>query len=176
MVSLPRLAGLVLLLLQLLGSTVVARAEPITIAIGIDAAFTPFYLANQRGLFKKAGLDVTILRLSQGGEAMDAVIAGQAQLGVAADQTVILRLPRGDVRPIGIVEESGTYLKAAARPGLSDPKEIKKLGIVKGTVSEYSATMMMKKYGLSRDSVTLVAAGAPEFAALVSRGDIDAFF
>lgn len=153
-----------------------ASAQPIRIAIGIDAAFTPFYLAQQRGLFKKAGLDVTIMRLSQGGEAMDAVIAGQADLGVAADQTVILRLPRGDVKPIGILEESGTYLKAVGRPGLADAKDIKKLGIVKGTVSEYSASMMLKKYGLTRETVTLVPSGAPEFAALLSRGDIDAFF
>ena len=153
-----------------------ARAEPITIALGIDAAFTPLFVAQQRGLFKKAGLDVNLVRHAQGGAAMDALIAGQAQLGLAADQTVILRLPRGDIKPIGIIEESGTYLKAAARPGLTDIRDIRKLGVVKGTVSEYSASKMMQKYGLTRDTVTLVSAGAPEFAALVSRGDVDAFF
>lgn len=159
-----------------LGAVSGARAEPITLAIGIDAAFTPIYLAQQRDLFRKAGLDVKVLRLSQGGEAIDAVIAGQAQLGVAADQTVILRLPRGDVKPIGIMEESGTYLKSVARPGIASAKDVKKLGIVKGTVSEYSASMMLKANGLTRETVALVPGGAPELVALLSRGDIDAFF
>lgn len=176
MISFGKLGLAVALALGLLSGGQGAWAEPVRIAIGIDAAFTPFYLAQQRGLFKKAGLDVTIIRLSQGGEAMDAVIAGQAHLGVAADQTVILRLPRGDIKPIGIIEESGTYLKAVGRAGLNDPKDIRKLGIVRGTVSEYSASMLLKKHGLTRETVTFVPSGAPEFAALLSRGDIDAFF
>jgi NitT/TauT family transport system substrate-binding protein len=153
-----------------------AQAEQITIAIGNDAAFSPFYVAQQRGLFAKAGLDVKLLRFGQGGEAMDAMIAGQAQLAGAADQTVILRLPRADMKPLAIYEESGTYLKAVSRNEITDVKQVRKLGIVKGTVSEYSAAKMLETFKLPRDSVQFVASGAPEFPALLARGDIDAYF
>jgi NitT/TauT family transport system substrate-binding protein len=153
-----------------------ARAETITLAIGVDAAFVPFYVAAQRGLFTKAGLDVKLLRFSQGGEAMDAVIAGQAQLAGAADQTAIIRLARADLKPLAIYEESGTYIKAVVRAGIAEPKQIKKLGIVKGTVSEYSASRLLEKFGLTREQVAFVPSGAPEFPALLARGDIDAFF
>lgn len=153
------------------------RAEPIPIAIGNDAAFTPFFVAQQRGLFAKAGLDVKLTRYAQGGEALDAVIAGQAVLGSAADQTTIIRLARTpSLRPLFIYEESGTYLKAVARTGVAGPQDVRKLGIVKGTVSEYSAAKMLETFKLPRDSVQFVASGAPEFPALLARGDIDAYF
>jgi NitT/TauT family transport system substrate-binding protein len=162
--------------LALLAATV-ARAEPIPIAIGNDAAFTPFFVAQQRGLFTKAGLDVKLTRYSQGGEALDAVIAGQAVLGGAADQTTIIRLARTEnLRPLFIYEESGTYLKAVARPAITGPKDVKKLGIVKGTVSEYSAAKMLETFKIPRDGVQFVTSGAPEFPALLARGDIDAYF
>jgi len=155
----------------------IAKAETITVAIGNDAAFAPFFVAAQRGLFTKAGLDVKLVRYAQGGEAMDAVIAGQAQLAGAADQTAMIRLSRTDkLRPLFIYEESGTYLKAVARTGIAGPQDVKKLGIVKGTVSEYSAAKMIETFKLSRDQVQFVPSGAPEFPALLARGDIDAFF
>ncbi|QOZ52521.1 ABC transporter substrate-binding protein [Bradyrhizobium sp. CCBAU 53338] len=153
----------------------VASADPITVSVGIDPAFSPVYVAQQRGLFAKAGLDVKLLRVAQGGEAMDAIIAGQAQLGVAADQTVILRLGRADLRPLAILHDSEDYLRAVARPGVDEPAQVKKMGIVKGTVSEYCASMFAEKYGLG-SNITYVNASGPEFVALLLRGDIDAFF
>ncbi len=75
-----------------------------------------------------------------------------------------------------IYEESGTYIKLAVRPAVSSPKEIKKFGIVKGTSSEYSANLTLKKFGLDPASVTLVPSAPPELPALLARGDIDAYF
>jgi NitT/TauT family transport system substrate-binding protein len=153
-----------------------ARAETINIGLGVDAAYTPFFLAGHRGLFKKAGVDVNLIRFAQGGEAVDAVMAGQTQFSGAADQTTMIRIARGDLRPLVIYEESGTYIKLAVKPSITDPKQIKKFGIVKGTVSEYSAQMALKKYGIDPASVQFVPSGPPELPALLARGDIDAFF
>ncbi|WP_338310983.1 ABC transporter substrate-binding protein [Bradyrhizobium sp. TM239] len=153
----------------------VAAADTITISVGIDPAFSPVYIAQERGLFAKAGLDVKLLRVAQGGEAMDAIIAGQAQLGVAADQTVILRLARADLRPLAILHDSEDYLQAVARSGIDEPSQVKKMGVVKGTVSEYCAAMFAEKYGLE-SALKYVNATGPEFVALLLRGDIDAFF
>jgi NitT/TauT family transport system substrate-binding protein len=152
------------------------RAEVVNIGVGIDAAYTPFFVASHRGLFKKAGVDVNLIRYAQGGEGVDAVIAGQTQLSGAADQTNMIRIARGDLRPLAIYEESGTYIKLAVKPTISDPKQIKKFGIVKGTVSEYSAQMALKKFGIDPATVQFVPSGPPELPALLARGDIDAFF
>jgi len=153
-----------------------SRAEVVNIGVGIDAAYAPFFVANHRGLFKKAGVDVNLIRFAQGGEGVDAVIAGQTQLSGAADQTNMIRIARGDLRPLAIYEESGTYIKLAVKPAISDPRQIKKFGIVKGTVSEYSAQMALKKYGIDPATVQFVPSGPPELPALLARGDIDGFF
>uniref|UniRef100_UPI003100C459 ABC transporter substrate-binding protein n=1 Tax=Neorhizobium sp. EC2-8 TaxID=3129230 RepID=UPI003100C459 len=162
---------------SVLAFTGLANAEPVTMAIGTDAAFASFYLAQERGIFKKHGLEVQFLKFSNGGEAVDAVIAGQAQLAGAADQTTMIRMARGaDLRPTTIYEESGSYLKLVAKSAISDPKQIKTFGVVKGSVSEYSTSLTLSKYGIDPSSVKMVPAGPPELPALFARGDIDAFF
>lgn len=177
MTRLSLLGGLVAGALVLASAIGAVRAETIPIAIGNDAAFAPFFVAQNRGLFTKAGLDIKLTRYAQGGEALDAVVAGQAVLGGAADQTTIIRLARTDgLRPLFIYEESATYLKAVARPAVTGPGDVKKLGIVKGTVSEYSAAKMLETFKIPRESVQFVTSGAPEFPALLARGDIDAYF
>jgi NitT/TauT family transport system substrate-binding protein len=167
------------LALAALGSTLLAaeaRAETITLALGVDPAFTAIYVAQERGLFQKAGLDIKFMRVSQGGDAMDAVVAGQAQLAIAADQTAMIRLPRADIKPIGIISESGKFLEAVVRPGINGVKDIKKIGIVKGTVSEYSAMMMLRNAKIEKSTVEFISSSGPEMPALLLRGDIDAFF
>lgn len=159
------------------GLAATAKAEPVVMAIGTDAAFAPFYLAQQRGIFKKHGLEVEFLKFSNGGEAVDSVIAGQANLAGAAEQTTMIRMARGaDLRPTTIYEESGSYLKLAVKPGITDPKQIKSFGVVKGSVSEYSTSLTMTKYGLDPSAMKIVPAGPPELPALLARGDVDAFF
>ncbi len=76
------------------GIAIPAFAQPINVGVGIDAAYAPFFIASHRGLFKKADLDVNLIRFAQGGEGVDAVIAGQAQLAGASEMTTLVRLPR----------------------------------------------------------------------------------
>ncbi len=154
-----------------------AKAENLVIGVGTDAAYTPFYLALERGIFKKRGLDVTFLKFSNGGDAVDAVVAGQAQFAGAAEQTTMIRMARGaDLRPMVIYEESGSYIKLVTKPDIKEVKQIKSFGIAKGSVSEYSANLSLTKFGVDPATVKMVPAGPPELPALLSRGDIDGYF
>ena len=44
---------------------------------------------------------------------------------------------------LAIYGQSGTYIKFVGKPGLTDPKQAKKLGIVPGSVSEFSTEQML---------------------------------
>lgn len=154
----------------------IASAEPIRIGVGIDASYAPLFIAQQRGLFKQAGLEVEVVRFSQGGEALDAVIGGQTHLSAASEFSTIIRMARGDLRPLAVFEESGTYIKLAARPGIGGPEQIRKFGVVKGSASEYATQRALSAFKLDRASVQLVSAAPPELPALMARGDIDAMF
>jgi NitT/TauT family transport system substrate-binding protein len=153
-----------------------ALAQPIKVGVGIDAAFAPFFVAQQRGLFKQAGLDVTLVRFAQGGEAMDALAAGQVMLGGSAEMTTMVRMSRADLRPLAIYEQSGSYIKLVARSPITEVSQIRKFGIVRGSSSEYAAVRALQKFGVDRQSVQLVPVSPPEMPALLARADIDAYF
>ncbi|HZE45642.1 MAG TPA: NrtA/SsuA/CpmA family ABC transporter substrate-binding protein [Xanthobacteraceae bacterium] len=150
--------------------------EPIKIAIGVDAAFAPFYISKQNKLFEKHGVNVELVQFTQGGDALDAVAAGQMPLGGAAEPTTLIRAARTDIKVLGIYGQSGSYIKFVAKPGITDPKQARKLGVVPGSVSEFATEQMLAKLGVDRKSVELVKAGPPEFPALLARGDVDGYF
>ena len=150
--------------------------EPIKIAIGVDAAFAPFYISKQNKLFEKHGVNVELVQFTQGGDALDAVAAGQMPLGGAAEPTTLIRAARTDIKVLGIYGQSGSYIKFVAKPEITDPKQARKLGVVPGSVSEFATEQMLAKLGVDRKSVELVKAGPPEFPALLARGDVDGYF
>ena len=153
-----------------------AAADTIPIAVGIDPAYVPFFVAKRDGLFQKHGLDVKLVSFSQGGEALDALVAGQVVLTASAEPTAMIRMGRADVRAIAIVEQSGDYLKLAVRGGIADPKQIRTFGSVPGGAMEYLAGISIAKFGLDPATTKTVKAGVPEMPALLARGDIDAFW
>lgn len=150
--------------------------EPVKLAIGVDAAYVAIYLSKQNKLFEKHGVNVEVVQFTQGGDALDAVAAGQMSMGGAAEPTTLIRAARTDIKALGIYGQSGSYIKFVAKPGITDPKEAKKLGIVPGSVSEFSTEQMLSKYGIDPKSVEFIRAGPPEFPALLARGDVDGYF
>jgi NitT/TauT family transport system substrate-binding protein len=150
--------------------------DPVKIGVGVDAAFAPMYLGKQRKLFDKHGVNVEVIQFTQGGDAVDAVVAGQTTMGGAAQPTTLIRAARADIKVLGIFGQSGIYIKLVAAPGISDPKQLKKIGIVPGSVSEYSTERLLSKFGIDPKSVELIKLGPPEAPALLARGDVDGYF
>lgn len=149
---------------------------PITFSVGIDAAYSQVFLAVHDKLFERAGLNVDVRQYPQGGDGLDALVAGQIDVAGSAEPTVLIRSLRADIKVLAVMGQSGKYIKLTARPEIADIKQIKKFGIVPGTVSEFSTAKLLTKYGIAPASVEMVKSGPPEFPALLSRGDVDAYF
>lgn len=149
---------------------------PIRFSVGIDAAYSQVFLAQHEQLFQAAGLTVEVRQYPQGGDGVDAMVAGQMELSGSAEPTVLIRSLRADLRAIAVMGQSGKYIKLTARPGIAEIKQIRKFGIVPGTVSEFSTAKLLTKYGIAPGSVEMVKSGPPQFPALLSRGDVDAYF
>lgn len=153
-----------------------AQSAPIRLGVGSDPVFASFFVAAHEKLFAAEGLDVALQTYTEGGEAMNALIAGQLDLSCSSDTSSIIRLPRGDLRALAVVYQSGRYIKLVGGPKISDPAQIRRWGIVMGSTSEYCARLAMAKYGIDEASVTVVPSGPPELPALLARGDIDGYF
>jgi NitT/TauT family transport system substrate-binding protein len=153
-----------------------AQAAPFIIGAGSDPVFTPWFLMAQEKMFEAAKLNATVQSFTDGGEAMNSLIANQIAFAGSAEPSTILRMTRGPIRPLAIYLQSGTYIKLVARKEITTPDMIRKFGIVPGSVSEYSTGLTLKKYNMNPASVQFVKSGPPEMPALLARGDIDAYF
>jgi ABC-type nitrate/sulfonate/bicarbonate transport system substrate-binding protein len=150
--------------------------EPISLSIGIDSVYAPMFLAQEEGFFEDHGVNVEVKQFAQGGEGMDAMVAGSIDVAGSADSTVLARAGRTDLRALGVfVEDKGNYVKLVTRDDINNPSQIKTIGVVPGSISEYGAFKLMRSEGIDPASVKMVDAGPPEMPALLENGDIDAF-
>ena len=153
-----------------------AQAAPIKIGVGSDPVFASFYLAAHEKMFAAANLDVVVQPLTDGGEALNSLVAQQVHLAAAAEPTHMVRFARAEMRPLAVVYQSGRYIKMVLGKNIDSPEMAKKFGIVAGSVSEYSTLLLLKKLGVAPNTVQMIKSGPPELPALLARGDIDAYF
>ena len=163
-------------LLWLSLSAAPATAEPIRVSVGSDPAFTAFYYASQQKLFEKAGLDVRLSIVTQAGDAMDGLVAGQYDFVAGSESTTMVRAERASLKALGVFWQSASYIKLTADSGIKSPTDIKTIGFVPGSASELSTLKLFTKYGIDPKSVKQLASPPPELPALLLRKDIDAFF
>ena len=133
-----------------------ARAETVRIAVGIDPTFAAFFVAQENNLFSRHGVDAKLVTFGPGGAMVDGMMAGQAVMTASTETTHLVRMPHADIRPLGLVGESGDNLKLVARGDIKDASQIRKLGVVPGSVFEYLPDFSLDKLGIARASLELV--------------------
>ncbi|MFF5494408.1 ABC transporter substrate-binding protein [Streptomyces aquilus] len=145
------------------------------IAVGVDASYAPFFVADAEGLWAKYGIDVDLVQFAKGGEGVDALNAGQVQMAGNSDATTIGLLGQDpDLRSLLVYEDSGRYLKVVLGPDVKSPDKIRKMAVVPG-LSELAATRFLEAKGIKTDSVEFVTADPAEIPALTKKGDVDAY-
>ncbi len=149
--------------------------EPIRVFVGIDTAYAPFFVAKREGIFEDEGINVELTQFTQGGEGVDALIAGQMDAGGSGDATILGKSTHGDIKALAVLQSSGDYLKLVVRKPITDVHEIKTIGIVPGSLSEYAAVQLLKHSDIPESTVKFVPAGPPELPPLLQKGDIDAY-
>ena len=163
-------------LLTCTASLAVDADAPIRLGVGVDPAFSPIYYAVQQKLFDKAGVKVEMLQLAQAADAADGVIAGQNPMAGGSETTMITRAGRGDVRAIAVYGQSGTFIKLVVREGITEPRQLRRIGVVPGSASQFVSGKLLAKYGMDEKAITWVRGAPPEFPALLARGDVDGYF
>lgn len=147
----------------------------VRIGVGIDASYAPFFLAQEKGLFKQAGLNVQVVQFGRGGDAVQAIAGKQVEMAGNSDTTTITLLAQNpDLRALYIYEQSGKYLKVVARPGITSADQIKKMGVVPG-LSDYMAQKYFEANHVDVKNVKFVTAGPPELPQLTKNGTVDAY-
>lgn len=154
-----------------------AAAETVRIAHSTWVGYGPFYVARDKGFFKKHGVDVYLIVMEEPKERFPAMLAGRIDMIASTVDTALLYLKKpDDFRYVVAIDDSD------GGDGIVATKSIKTLADLKGknvafsegSVSQFYLNVLLAKVGLKESDLTPVNMAAPEAGAAFVAGKVDA--
>jgi NitT/TauT family transport system substrate-binding protein len=137
------------------------------------------YLAKEKGLFEKHGLDVAIDTRPSGRQAVEAMFAGQTQVALTAELPIAKAIMTG--KRLAILGSLGegigdNQLVGRKDRGIADPKDLvgKTIAVETGTTAEYLVDAILGEYGIGRDQVRIVSLSVDKIGEALASGEVDA--
>jgi NitT/TauT family transport system substrate-binding protein len=169
------------LVLGLLLATSVSSArgqDVVRVAVGVDPVYTPWWIAEERGFYKKYGIKADITQFSGGPALADATMAGEADISSSGTATWMPRIVRGSMVVLGTMATSTNAYGMAALSRIKSLNDLKgkKVGTVGGSSTDYLWHLVARKLDVPESSLDVISIPPPELVPSLDRGDIEAFF
>lgn len=149
-------------------------AAPVTIPAALA------YIAMDKGFFKEQGLDVEAKMFPSGREALQMLLAGDAQLQSVSETPIVHAVIQGNdvVTVCTIAEHHEAKVLARKDHGISRPQDLlgKKVATLPGTNSDYFMYKFFEKYKIPLDQVKIANMSPPDMIVNLTKGDLDAYF
>jgi len=154
--------------------------QPVKLSLGIQAV--PYSgliaIADEKGFFKEAGLDLSITEYPSGGAALEAMCNGQEQIATVADAVFAWRLnDQPQIRIIASIGLSNSNKVVARRDGqIKEPSDLrgKKIGFGKGTSTEYYLDTFLLLNNVPAREVTAIPIPPLKQVESLVQGEVDA--
>src|SRR5262249_35521031 len=164
-----------------LGLTVAAAAQnrPVKAAYSaISAGIGGLWLTHEQGIFKKHGLDSSLIYFRSGTTATQAPLAGEIQFGHLAPGPIMTAWAQGaDFAWIGTTVHKMVFT-LVAEPGIARGEGLKgkKIGITRiGSAADLAARAALVHLGLTTKDVSLISMGGiPEILTGLRAGAVQA--
>lgn len=142
----------------------IAAAEQIKIALPVNSLESmPIYVAQDKGIFKKHGLDIDVITSRGGGEAMKAYIAGDVAIVATGFPEVGLMRARGVDVMLYFAQTSRVPFSLLGRTGINSVADLKGKTIAvtsPGSLTWNLTRYFVKQAGFDPDrDVSLVSVG-----------------
>ena len=158
----------------------VAHAEKIRIAYSaISGVQLPLWVAQDKGLFKRQGLDTDLLYIGGGSVVVQAMLGGEVQFTRASAPGIVQASLRGaDLVMIANTVNTLVY-SVMTRPEVRGPEDLrgKKLGVTRlGGSTDFVVGLLTKKWKFQRgkDYSVFQTGGMPQLLTAVQTGVVDA--
>ena len=154
-----------------------AAQDVVRIATGVDPVYVQWWVAHEKGFFKKYNLNVENRQFTGGPDAADAVMAGEGDFTSSGTATLMPRIARGNLLVISTISTSSSAFKVAARTTINSATDLrgKKVGTVGGSTTDYLWSVLARRYGIPESELHLLPVQPPELIPSLDRGDIQAF-
>ncbi len=145
----------------------------------IGATNGSIWVAEERGLFRKHGVDVEVIFIGGGGaRVVSALLAGDINFSVGGGEGSIRSQMRGAETVIASSTLTKGLQRILAKPEIKTYQDLKgrKIGITQfGSAAHLVLALMLKKWNMRPDQVqTLQVGSSPALLASLDKGGIDA--
>lgn len=144
----------------------------------VSALHSAVWVAEEKGLFRKHGIDTEIIVTGQGGTAgIGALLANDIQLASSAgDSLVNAALRGGDTVMIAGVVNKGLQ-RVIVKPEIKTPEELrgKRVGVTRiGAVSHSVLLMVLQRWNMTSKDIQVMQIGSsPNMLASLDKGGIE---
>ena len=151
---------IVLVLFLIPASQAAAQSRPIKIAYSaVSAGIGTIWLTHEEGLFKKHGLDSSLIYIRGGTTAAQALLAGEIQFGHLSPAPMMTAWIQGaDIVWLGTTVRSMVFT-LLTEPAITKGSDLKgkKIGITRlGSASDLAARLALEHLGLTSRDVTII--------------------
>jgi NitT/TauT family transport system substrate-binding protein len=159
--------------------TAVAQMRPVKVAYSaISAGIGGLWLTHEQGIFKKHGLDSSLIYFRSGTVAAQALLAGEIQFGHLAPGPIMAAWAQGaDFAWIGTTTHKMVF-SLIAEPAITRGEALKgkKVGITRiGSAADLAARAALEHLGLTTKDVALISMGGiPEILTGLRAGAVQA--
>lgn len=154
-------------------NTTVRYAVPLTIAAA------PAYVAEEKGFWKDAGVDVKVTYFDSGREALDALLSNNAEF-MSVSETPPLRayMSGQDIKIFTTTTEHREAKLTVRTDRVTQPNDVKgkKIGTVAGTNSDYYMYRWLEDQGIGSNEVEIIQLDPPALSQAFVQGNIDVMF
>ncbi|MFB2552574.1 taurine ABC transporter substrate-binding protein [Ensifer soli] len=160
----------------LLGPSLRAQAEDVTINIGYQPIVEPSRVPQADGAYEKAtGAKINWQKFDGGADVIAAIASGSLDIGYVGSSPLAAaasrELPIETIYLVGLISEA----EALAVKGITKPEELagKKIATPFVSTAHYSLLTALKHWKVDPKSVEILNLRPPEIAAAWERGDLD---
>jgi len=152
----------------------------VTIAVSKTPLSTPFYVAKAIGAFDDTCVRVEFNQVVGGQRAFGKVMSGEADFGTSSDSVIAFQsLANKAFVTHAMFVQSDNDVKLITRPSAQINSAVnlkgKRIGVTKGTASEYFLSTLLALEGLTTEDVQLLHFKPDELINGFINNDIDAF-
>lgn len=161
------------------GTTAAGGAEGATIRLGFSAwpGWFPWQVAEEKGLFAKAGLDVELTYFESYTDSLNALNAGKLDANSQTLNDTISSVAAGAEQVVVLANDNSTGNdQIIVKPGIESIADLKgrKVGVEEGTVDHFLLLLGLEKAGLKPGDVDLQPLLTDAAASAFAAGQLDA--
>lgn len=157
-----------------------SESDSITVAIARFESVGLVYVAQDQGMFADNGLQVTLREYDTGVAALEAVLAGEADVAAGTAEFPLVGQAFGGtpVSAIATIDRPEfIYLVGRKDREIEEPSDLKgkRVGSVAGSIAQFYLGRFLELHNMATEDVTFVDLRTPdEWRAAITNGDVDA--